>query len=443
LLNFSHNHIKIVPAYQTYASRRKFRTWKHVLQRQKIMTDRVLDTARSTVLARSRPGDNQAFWSGIFSMTLCVFVLIASEFMPVSLLTPLAADLRVSEGLAGYGIAISGAFAVLTSLSISTIAGSMNRKTLLLLLTGLMCISGLVVGLSSSYAVYMIGRALIGVVIGGFWSMSAAIAMRLVPAESVPRALAIFNGGNALATVVAAPLGSYLGGVIGWRGAFLCLVPLALIAMAWQWVSLPPMKDTPRAAASANVFSLLNRPLVARGMLAVGTFFMGQFMLFTFVRPFLETVTGVDVGVLSMILLVLGIAGFVGTVLIGGLLKTGIYRILIVAPLVMTAIALALIAFGEWTPAVVVLLGLWGLVATAAPVGWWAWLARSLPKDAEAGGGLMVAAVQLFIALGSTIGGVLFDGSGYRATFVTSAALLLIAAVLAFLTARIERKKAA
>jgi predicted MFS family arabinose efflux permease len=376
-------------------------------------------------------------------MTLCVFALIASEFMPVSLLTPLAADLHVSEGLAGYGIAISGAFAVLTSLSIATIAGSMNRKTLLLLLTGLMCVSGLIVGLSSNYVVYMIGRALIGVVIGGFWSMSAAVAMRLVPPQSVPRALAIFNGGNALATVVAAPLGSYLGGIIGWRGAFLCLVPLALIAMAWQWISLPSMKAMPRAAASTNVFSLLKSPLVAFGMLAVGTFFMGQFMLFTYVRPFLETVTGVDVRMLSMILLVIGIAGFVGTVLIGGFLKAGIYRILIAIPLIMAAIALALIAFGEWTPAVFVLLGLWGLVATAAPVGWWAWLAKSLPRDAEAGGGLMVAAVQLSIALGSTIGGVLFDGSGYRATFVASAALLLIAAVLASLTARIERAKRA
>jgi predicted MFS family arabinose efflux permease len=407
------------------------------------MTDQVLDAPRNNTVARTGAGEQQAFWSGVYAMTLCVFTLIASEFMPVSLLTPLAADLHVSEGLAGYGIALSGAFAVLTSLSISTIAGSMNRKTLLLLLTGLMCLSGVVVGLASSYAVYMIGRALIGMVVGGFWSMSAAVAMRLVPSESVPRALAIFNGGNALATVVAAPLGSYLGGVVGWRGAFLCLAPLALIALAWQSISLPPLPAKPRPAASGSAFGLLKNPLVALGMLAVGTFFMGQFMLFTFVRPFLETVTGVDVPMLSMILLVLGIAGFAGTVLIGRFLKAGLYRVLIVIPLIMAAIALALIAFGKWMPAALVLLGFWGLVATAAPVGWWAWLAKSLPRDAEAGGGLMVAAVQLSIALGSTIGGVLFDRSGYQATFVASAALLLIAAGLAFLTARIERAKAA
>jgi hypothetical protein len=71
-------------------------------------------------------------------MTLCVFVLIASEFMPVSLLTPLARDLGVTEGLAGQGIAISGALAVLTSLFLSRLAGNINRKHLLLGMTLLM-----------------------------------------------------------------------------------------------------------------------------------------------------------------------------------------------------------------------------------------------------------------------------------------------------------------
>ncbi|MFM0368405.1 MFS transporter [Paraburkholderia aspalathi] len=342
-----------------------------------------------------------------------------------------------------YGIAISGAFAVLTSLSISSLAGALNRKTLLLMLTGLMCVSGLVIGLAPNYSIYMIGRALIGVVIGGFWSMSAAVAMRLVPAHSVPRALAIFNGGNALATVVAAPLGSYLGGVIGWRGAFFCLVPVALIALAWQWISLPSMKAEQQVTRSANVFRLFKNPLVTYGMLGVGAFFMGQFVLFTYARPFLETVTHVDVATLSMILFVIGIAGFIGTMLIGTFLKTGMYRTLVLIPLLMAAIALALTIFGSSVAVTLVLLGVWGLVATAAPVGWWSWLAKSLPGDAEAGGGLMVAVIQLSVALGSTIGGILFDGSGYRTTFITCACVLLIAAVLAFLTSRAGHKRTA
>lgn len=380
-----------------------------------------------------------AQWSGVFAMTLCVFALIASEFMPVSLLTPMAATFHVSEGLAGYGIAISGGFAVLTSLSISALAGTMNRKTLLLALTGLMAVSGAVIAMAANYVVYMAGRALIGVVIGGFWSMSAATAMRLVPAAQVPRALAIFNGGNALATVIAAPLGSYLGSLIGWRGAFFCLVPVAAIALVWQWISLPAMKAE-RAPGSGNVFRLLKSKIVALGVAACGAFFTGQFVLFTYVRPFLETVTRVDVVALSLILLGIGLAGFVGTVAIGTLLKRGLYRTLIVIPLLMAAIALTLIPLGTWMRPVAALLALWGLLSTAAPVGWWSWVARTMPNDAEAGGGLMVAVIQLAIALGSAVGGLLFDGLGYQSTFVASAAVLVFGA---FLTLRASRTQAA
>lgn len=387
--------------------------------------------------------ERPANWGGVFAMTLCVFALIASEFMPVSLLTPIATDLRVSEGWAGYGIAISGAFAVLTSLSISALAGSMNRKTLLLVLTGLMALSGAVVAMAPNYLIYMVGRALIGVVIGGFWSMSAATAMRLVPANQVPRALAIFNGGNALATVIAAPLGSYLGAIIGWRGAFLCLVPVAAIALVWQWISLPAMKAEPGTAGSGNVFRLLKRRSIALGMAACGAFFMGQFALFTYVRPFLETVTRVDVSTLSLILLVIGVAGFIGTAVIGVFLKRGLYGPLIAIPVLMAAIALGLIPLGGWVVAVGVLFGFWGLFATAAPVGWWSWVAQAMPKDAEAGGGLMVAVIQLAIAVGSTVGGLLFDSSGYQTTFVASAAVLSVAAWLAFLTSRAEAARVA
>jgi predicted MFS family arabinose efflux permease len=388
---------------------------------------------------RSRP----AHWGGVFAMTLCVFSLIASEFMPVSLLTPLASDLKVTEGMAGQGIAISGAFAVLTSLSIPTVAGRIDRKTLLLVLTAMMCISGAIVALAPNYLTYMGGRALIGMVVGGFWSMSAATAMRLVPADKVPRALAIFNGGNALATVVAAPMGSYLGATVGWRGAFFCLVPIAVIAFVWQWLSLPSMAAQRNLQSSGNVFRLFKSRSVRLGMLAVGIFFMGQFALFTYLRPFLETVTRVDASTLSLILLVLGVAGFIGTTVIGRFLKTGFYGTLTIIPVVMAAIAVTLIALGTSVTASMVLLGVWGLVATAAPVGWWLWVARTLPHDAEAGGGLMVAVVQLSIAFGSTVGGLLFDSEGYSSTFMFSASALLIGAFLVFLTGRAERAEAA
>lgn len=267
----------------------------------------------------------RANWSAVFAMTLCVFVLIASEFMPVSLLTPLALDFQVTEGMAGQGITISGIFAVITSLFISALTHNLNRKTLLLGLTVLMGASGAMIALATNYYTYMVGRALIGIVVGGFWSMSAAIAMRLVPIDQVPKALAIFNSGNALATVIAAPLGAYLGSTIGWRGAFLGLVPIAIATIVWLWVSLPSMPTDPNSHQNMpqifSIFSFFKYRVITLGMLAIGLFFMGQFTLFTYVRPFLETVVKVDISMVTFSLLLIGITGFIGTLLINRVLN--------------------------------------------------------------------------------------------------------------------------
>ena len=376
-----------------------------------------------------------AAWGAVFALALAAFALVASEFMPVSLLSPIASDLRISEGQAGQAIGVSGAFALVTSLCVARLAGRLDRKVLLLGLCLTMIVSGTIAAFAPNYAVFMIGRACIGVAIGGFWSMSAATAMRLVPDHLVPRALAIVNGGNALATVVAAPAGSFLGALVGWRGAFFAIVPVAALAFAWKFVSLPALPAAPDRK-SGSVFALLKRPAVAYGMAGVSLFFMGQFALFTYLRPFLETVTHVSVTTLTGMLLAIGIAGFVGTTAIGAVLDNHLYRTLVVIPLVMAALAGALVAFGGSAAIVAVLLAVWGLVATAAPVGWWTWLARTLPDDAEAGGGLIVAVVQLAIGLGATLGGVLFDAWGHRATFGLSAVLLVVAATLAGKAAR-------
>ncbi len=382
-----------------------------------------------------RPLAHRANW-GVLAMTLCVFALIASEFMPVSLLTPLAADLDVSEGLAGYGIAISGVFAVLTSLSISRLAGSVNRRTLLLTLTALMAVSGLVVALAQNYPVYMTGRALIGVVIGGFWSLSAATAMRLVPEAEVPRALAIFNSGNALATVIAAPLGSYLGSMIGWRGAFFCLLPVAAVALAWQWVCLPSM-EAEEGRSHSGVVVLLRRRVVALGMMACAAFFMGQFALFTYVRPFLERVTHAGVPAVPWVLLAIGVSGFVGTLAIGAFIRRGLYRTLVIVPALMALIAVTLVPLGPhlWPTAALLGVGSAGHLRTGRLVelaGAHLHRQRRGRRRADGCGGAVP------IALGATLGGLLFDSLGFASTFLASAGILLLAALLAYATAAEE-----
>ncbi|SIR36045.1 Predicted arabinose efflux permease, MFS family [Rhizobium sp. RU35A] len=390
-------------------------------------TSHAIDTPQQSARGGTR---KTAAWSGVFALSLAAFALIASEFLPVSLLTPIASNLAVTEGQAGQAISVSGFFAVITSLVIASVMGRADRKTMLLMLTGVMMISGTVVALAPNYATLMIGRALIGIVIGGFWSMSAATAMRLVSPSQVPRALSVLNGGNALATVVAAPLGSYLGALIGWRWTFFTVVPVALLVLVWLLVSLPRM-PMEHGRAQISPLKLLRRPVVAIGMLGVGLFFMGQFTLFTYLRPYLEGSVRVNVETLSLLLLLIGVMGVFGTVVIGFVLSHAPRLVLVVIPALMALVGLALVFSAASLAVTATLLALWGFLATAAPVAWWTWLTRTLPDDTEAGGGLMVAVIQLAITAGAAFGGLLFDAYGFSTTFMVAAALLLLAAMTA------------
>jgi predicted MFS family arabinose efflux permease len=367
----------------------------------------------------------------VASMALCVAVLIASEFMPVSLLTPIADSLGLSEGQAGQAISVSGIFAVLTSLFVSGLARGIDRKLVLTSFSLLLIVSGAIVTLAPNYAALMLGRVLLGVAIGGFWSMTTAVVMRIVPEKDVPRGLAMLNAGNAIAATVSAPLGSFLGDYIGWRGAFFFVVPLALLALLWQWISLPPLPPHARKEDSGHVFALLFRPQIALGMSSIFLLFMGQFALFTYLRPVLDSVTRLPVSTLSLVLLLMGLGGIAGTWCISRLLRTRLYSIVIIIPLVMAATAALLIAFGSRQAAVTLLLAGWGFFGTAVPVAWGTWLSRVLRDEAEAGGGLQVAVIQLAITAGAATGGVLYDRTGWQSTFGFAAMLLLCSSLAA------------
>ncbi|KIQ05616.1 transcriptional regulator [Agrobacterium tumefaciens] len=381
----------------------------------------------------------RAAWGAVFSMALCVAVLIASEFMPVSLLSPIATELGVTEGRAGQAISISGVFAVLTSIFVAALVRRFDRRIVLATFSLMLVLSGAIVTFAPDYTVLMVGRAMLGVAIGGFWSMSTSIVMRLVPEDSVPKGLAMLNAGNAIAATISAPLGSLLGSYIGWRGAFFTVVPLALVALVWQWMSLPSLPPR-RHEGSSNVFRLLARPQVAIGMAAIMLLFMGQFALFTYLRPFLETVTAVSISTLSLLLLLMGLAGVAGTTIVSQLLHKHLFLILGTIPLIMAILAVGLIAFGSSPVVTAILLIGWGLFSTAAPVGWGTWLSRTMPDDAEAGGGLQVATIQLAITLGASIGGVLFDGYGWWTAFLFAAGLLVGSFLLSITASRFSTR---
>ncbi|TOP86010.1 MFS transporter [Vibrio parahaemolyticus] len=363
-----------------------------------------------------------AAWGAVFSMSLCVAMLIASEFMPVSLLTPIASSLSATEGQTGQAISISGFFAVAASILTTTVAGGLNRKKVLISMTTLMLLSLILIATAPNFMVLMIARALLGVCIGGFWSLGTAVIMRLVPKESISRALAVMYTGQSIAAAFAAPIGSYLGGIIGWRGVFWILVPVVALNLIWQLFAIPSLPSNGRQSFN-SLIEVLKRPYFARGILAVIFMFSGAFSMFTYLRPFLETVIGSDILLLSKLLLVLGCAGFLGTWAGGRYSENHSIKVLQIVPFIMGIVTLFLLGFGHVLFLTATLLAIWGIMNTAMPIGWMTWLAQNVDDKPEAAGSIIVAMIQAAILVGAAVGGVLLDHIGIQATFICSAIL--------------------
>jgi predicted MFS family arabinose efflux permease len=360
-------------------------------------------------------------------MTLGVFGLVTAEFLPASLLTPMAADLGITEGLAGQAVTATAAVAMVTSLLISAATRRIDRRRVLLAFSVLLIISNLIVAFAPSLSWLLLGRVLLGAAIGGFWTMSAAVAMRLVPQALVPRALSMIFSGVSAATILAAPVGSYLGDMIGWRNVFLIATALGVVTLVTQVFTLPSMAPSGESRLRTLV-DVLVRPGVGLGMLAAMLVFTGHFAFFTYIRPFLESVV-VGISVVSAILLGFGVANFLGTLLAGPLLERSLRLTLLAMPLLMGVLGLSLVApMNAVADAVMVVL--WGLAFGAVPVAWSTWLTRTVPDQAESAGGLLVAAVQLAITLGAAGGGMLFDLSGITGVFTASALVLLLAGLI-------------
>lgn len=388
--------------------------------------------AESGSIAPAKPA-----WRAVWALGLGVFGLITAEFLPASLLTPMAASLGVTEGVAGQTVTATALVAMVTGLLITSATKSLDRRWVLMFFTLMQIVSSLLVAFAPSLQVLLLGRLLLGVAIGGFWAMSTATTMRLVPASDVPKALSIIFAGVSIATVVAAPLGSYLGSLIGWRNVFiLCVIP-GVLALLWQLWVLPSMRPE-NGGSLRTLLHVLRRPGMIGGLLATIFIFSGHFAFFTYLRPFLETVGRASVETISLILLGFGLANFIGTSIAGHLLARNLRLTLALVPFGMGVLALLMVAFGHLALLDGLLVTLWGFAFGLVPVGWSTWLATTVPDEAESAGGLMVASIQLAISAGAAGGGLVFDLNGASGVFTVSGVLLVAAMVMVFAGVRVK-----
>jgi DHA1 family purine ribonucleoside efflux pump-like MFS transporter len=370
-------------------------------------------------------------WNAVWSLTIGVCGLIIAEFLPAGMLTPMAKALGITEGLAGQAVTATSILAVATSLLIAFLTRKLNRRTVLLALSTLLVLSSLIVAFASGFKVVLLGRVVLGISLGGFWSMATAITIRLVPDSDVPKALSLIFGGSSFASVLSAPLGSYLGNIIGWRNVFLIAAAVGVLAFIWQWVALPSLKPggTTKLRTTIDVF---RTPEFGVGLLAIMFVFCGRFASFTYLRPFLEQTTHANPTWVSIALLIFGLAYFAGNSFAPRMIQRDIRNALLKPPVILALLSVGFLLFGSSLFATVILVFLWGTAFGPVPPAWSTWVARKVPEQTETGGGLYVAAVQTSAAIGALGGGFAFDFQGSTAVFLMCCLSWVISALLVY-----------
>lgn len=363
----------------------------------------------------------------VVSVMLGIFAIVTTEILPIGLLTSIGASFTISDGMAGLMMTMPGFLAAISAPLVTVATGRIDRRVMLAAFVLLLALANFLAAVASGYWLMLVSRVLVGVTIGGFWSIGAGLASRLVPPESVPRATAVIFAAVPLGSVLGVPLGTFIGGLAGWRTAFLAMGILTLGVFALLIAVVPPLP-----AEQSTDLRMLIGTLRASRLAAALTFIivLAHFGAYTYVTPFLEQVTHVSAGLITIYLLTYGVAGIAGNFLAGSVVTRYPRATFATAATMIAAATLLLPLLGTTDLGAVVLLILWGTAYGAVPVCSQTWFAKAADSP-EASSVLFTASFQATLSLGALTGGVVVDLSS-PTTVMTLAgltALLLVPAI--------------
>jgi predicted MFS family arabinose efflux permease len=364
---------------------------------------------------------------------------VTMEFIPVGFLPQIAGSLHVSLGLAGLMVVVPGLSAAVSAPLIFAGARQVNRRTMIVTLGGLVAASNAVASAAPDFGVVLLGRALLGVAIAGFWTVVTPVGPKLVGTRAGTRAISFIVAGVSAGTVIGLPAGHALGNLLGWRLTFAAAAGAGLLIVAAQLVLLPgiPADGHTRLRDLGGVFRI---PSARTGLIATAVMFTGQFAASTYITPLLAGHARMSAPEVTALFFAYGTAGIIGT-LIGSRLvarsRTGTFAgagltvgvILIILPVLGTAhlaVGIVIVAWGLT----------WGLIPLAAQV----WMLRSDPQAQEAASAANVSNMQIAIAAGSALGGLLIDSAGLTTVYTAAGSIALASAAFALIASRRGRR---
>lgn len=382
----------------------------------------------------------------LLALAVSAFAIGTTEFISVGLLPLIAQDLQISVTTAGLTVSLYALGVTFGAPILTSATSSMSRKSLLLWIMIVFIVGNSIAASATSIGVLLVARVISAFSHGVFMSIGSTIAADLVPENRRASAIAIMFTGLTVATITGVPFGTFIGQQFGWRLAFIIIIAVGIIAFIANSILVPSDLRKGTRTTFRDQFKLVTNGRLLLLFIITALGYGGTFVVFTYLAPLLQDITGFKEGAISVILLVYGIAIAIGN-MIGGKLSNRNPIGALFYMFIAQAIVLFILTFtAPFKIAGLITIILMGLLAFMNVPGLQVYVVmlaeRFVPGAVDVASALNIAAFNAGIAIGSYLGGVITDSIGLIHTAWIGALMVLGAVVLTGWSRVLEQKDA-